>query len=94
MKPLLPRDLSLLAKMLGRLGSDQDGEVAAAGAAVTQFLRKRGLSWDEVLIPKAAAPPAPCPPTDAFGWRQRANSCLQRSELLSDLGDRIPQEHS
>lgn len=43
-------DRDRLAKLLGMLGSDHDGEVAAAGRAVSRMLRECGnLTWHEVL---------------------------------------------
>ena len=56
--PLTPDEASRLAKMLGRLGSDHDGEVLTAAAAVRRFLRERGLTWDDVLASQVAVPAA------------------------------------
>jgi hypothetical protein len=38
-----------LIGILGRLGSDADGERAAAGLLATQLLQRHGLSWGELL---------------------------------------------
>jgi hypothetical protein len=51
MGALTEQDAKLLAKILGRLGSDFDGERAAAAAIAWRFIRERKLSWDEVLAP-------------------------------------------
>ena len=54
---LPPTERRRLVGILGRLGSDHDGERAAAGLLATRLLRDRGLSWDEIL-PGPDAPPA------------------------------------
>ena len=46
-----------LVGILARLGSDFDGERAAAALLATRLLRDRGLSWDQ-LLPSLDAPPA------------------------------------
>lgn len=48
------RDLTLeertrLIGILGRLGSDFDGERAAAGLLASRLLRARGLTWEDLL---------------------------------------------
>ena len=53
---LAARDAELLAKILGRLGSDHDGERAAAGLLASQFIKARGLSWYDVIQPRAPQP--------------------------------------
>ena len=53
---LAARDAELLAKILGRLGSDHDGERAAAGLLASQFIKARGLSWYDVIQPHAPQP--------------------------------------
>jgi hypothetical protein len=52
MTPLPPTDWQLLVKLLGMLGSDHAGERDAAGLAVHRFIRKRGLTWQDVLQPE------------------------------------------
>lgn len=54
---LAPAEHRRLVGILGRLGSDHDGERAAAGLLATRLLRDRGLSWDQV-VPAPDAPPA------------------------------------
>src|SRR3954454_2454639 len=49
-------DRARLAKLLGVLGSDHDGEIAAAGRAADRLVRQAGLRWPEVILP-ALAPP-------------------------------------
>src|SRR5215471_5410073 len=48
---LKERDLELLVKFLGLLGSDQVGERAAAALKVHEWAVARGVSWREMLIP-------------------------------------------
>lgn len=67
-----------LIGILGRLGSDFDGERAAAGLLASKLIRDRGLTWDVVVI----SPPPPIPPPPAE-WRARAVWCRQWPELLS-----------
>lgn len=45
-----------LVGILGRLGSDHDGERAAAGLLASRLLNGKGLTWD-TLISTAEAPP-------------------------------------
>lgn len=42
-------DKERLLKLLGMLGSEHDGERAAAALKASQFLKKRNLSWSDVL---------------------------------------------
>jgi hypothetical protein len=72
-------DRARLAAILGRLGSDHDGERAAAGLLATRFMRDHGLTWPELL----AAPAPATPPPPATDWRRRAAWCAERAELLS-----------
>jgi hypothetical protein len=57
-----PIDRSLLAKILGRLGSDCDGEVLAAARKLVAMLDRSGQTWDEVVggsRPGPASGPSP-----------------------------------
>jgi len=38
-----------LAKILGRMGSDQDGEALSAARMATKLVREAGLTWDHLL---------------------------------------------
>jgi hypothetical protein len=84
MSALDSRDAELLAKILGGLGSDHDGEVAAAGAMATRFIRERGLSWPDVLKPRA---PKPRFPASATNWRWLAQEILVFHEEYGVLTD-------
>ena len=78
-----------LAKVLGMLGSDHDGEVAAAGRRAHQLLTGAGLTWPEVIAPAAPAPQDPYRPPRRR-WRRptcpsdSAALCLQWPEVLTD----------
>jgi hypothetical protein len=76
---LTPADRARLAAILGRLGSDFDGERAAAGLLASRFMRDHGLTWPAVL----AAPAPATPPPPATDWRRRATWCAEAVELLS-----------
>lgn len=67
-----------LAKLLGMLGSDHDGERAAAALAASRFVRARGVTWPQVLRPPAVEKPLP----ELGAWRQTAARCLERRDLL------------
>jgi hypothetical protein len=72
-------DRARLAAILGRLGSEHDGERAAAGLLATRFMRDHGLTWPDLL----AAPAPSTPPPPVTDWRRRAAWCAERAELLS-----------
>jgi hypothetical protein len=48
-------DRERLTKLLGMLGSDHDGEIAAAGRAADRLVRGAGLRWPDIVQP--ALPP-------------------------------------
>jgi hypothetical protein len=70
--PLPPDERERLSKLLALLDSPQAGERAAAIAAATRLLERRGMRWSEVL---AVAPPAVRRRHD---WRATIAKCLQR----------------
>lgn len=81
-------DAAKLARVLALLGSDQDGERAAAALAAHRLMHRLGLTWDDVLMAKPEAEPArPVPlPPDLLGavesrlrQAQRENEDLRRS---------------
>lgn len=47
--PLSATERTRLVAILSRLGSDFDGERAAAGLLAARLLRDRGLCWDDVV---------------------------------------------
>jgi hypothetical protein len=76
---LTESDLSRLIKLCGRLGSEHEGERAAAALKVSEFLKSRALGWGDVLVSQEPAlpevtvtvggydpgPPRPSPPPAA-----------------------------
>lgn len=62
MKALAKRDRDKLVAILGMLGSDFDGERAAAGLKATELLRARGLTWSDVVPARRGATPPPGQP--------------------------------
>lgn len=50
------KDLQVLAKLLGMLGSENPHERAAFGAKAHAWVSQRGLAWSELLIPPEDAP--------------------------------------
>jgi hypothetical protein len=77
-----------LVKVLGLLGSDHDGEVAAAGRRAHAMVKGAGLTWGEVIGPAALAKPEPS--CSQRRWREpgspsdRAALCLLWREVLTD----------
>jgi hypothetical protein len=69
---LAPAVAEKLAKVVGLLASDFDGERANAAAAATKLLRAHGMSWADLVTPGAA--PAPRRP---IGHRARALEALR-----------------
>jgi hypothetical protein len=59
--PLPPDVAAKLAKVLGMLGSDHDGEVAAAGRRANALIRNAGLTWAQVIAPRRRWRPADTP---------------------------------
>lgn len=51
-------DLTRLIRILGMLGSDHDGERAAAALAADKLVRGSGWSWSDLLAPARASPSA------------------------------------
>jgi hypothetical protein len=86
---LEPATADRLAKILGMLGSDHDGERAAAAAKADQLIRGLGLTWRDVIAP----PIAPNIPRIRPGragesdWQRMARFCHARQGQLS-LRDR------
>lgn len=62
---------SRLAAILGRLGSDFEGERDTAARMATRFVRERGLGWRDVLAPVTLLE-APRREADLNDWRATA----------------------
>lgn len=43
------KDIERLGKLMGLLGSNHDGERAAAALKATQFLETKGMRWSDVI---------------------------------------------
>ena len=63
-----------LAKLLGMLGSNSDGERANAARMVDQLVRGLGLTWSDIVMPHAVP---------ASDWQRMANYCLTLRDQLN-----------
>jgi hypothetical protein len=82
-----PHSAERLVKLLGMLGSNHDGERAAAALKANALVREHGLVWSDVI----STPHADRRPNDAraknqddqkVDWRTMRDFCAQRSHLL------------
>jgi hypothetical protein len=84
---LTPAFADKLVKVLGMLGSDHDGEIAAAGRRAHSMLKAMGLTWSDVIKP---ASPKSEQPQQQRRWRRptspsdTAALCLQWPEVLTE----------
>ncbi|MBI0537780.1 hypothetical protein D9599_19665 [Roseomonas sp. KE2513] len=75
-------DAAKLARVLALLGSEHDGERASAALAAHRLMHRLGLTWQDVLMPKATPEPhAPPPPPDLL---RAAESRLRQSQREND----------
>jgi hypothetical protein len=65
-----------LTKLLGMLGSEHDGERAAAGLKVDQLVRGLGLTWGDLIVPPDIVPLR-------NDWRRMAQYCNRRRGQLN-----------
>src|SRR5690349_5101123 len=72
-------DRERLAKLLGLLGSEHDGEVVAAARRADALVRGTGLTWRDVLI--SALPQLTAV---SFGVVDDIAFCLQRRHRLNE----------
>jgi hypothetical protein len=77
-RALDPAVAAKLVKILGRLGSDHDGERAAAALLAHRMVRGAGLDWDDILGVTDAD--EPLPPTD---HREKARWTIVRLHRLN-----------
>lgn len=70
-------DREKLARVLGMLGSDHDGEIAAAGRAAAALVRQAGLTWPDILQHQRPALLA-ARGDDAVAF------CLRHGDVLTD----------
>lgn len=82
-------DRARLAKLLGMLGSNFDGEVLNAARAANNLVRNSGATWESVIAPPTTppvahrptwTPPPPPPPT----WRESVQFCQQYAYMLTE----------
>lgn len=84
MRGLDPTVATRLAKIAGRLGSDFDGERAAAAAAATRILRDNNLTWSDLVLGGATARTNPAPASAATLPQEIARQILLgKRHLLS-----------
>jgi hypothetical protein len=78
-----------LRKLCGMLGSEHDGERAAAGLKADQLVRQLGLTWADVIAPPIAGdtPPICAWRAGESDWQRMARFCHVRQGQLS-LRDR------
>lgn len=77
---------SRLAKVCGLLGSDHDGERAAAAWQATKLLRNAGLTWSDVIGPALSAPqPSPsCAPPSSRPYAAKVAWALRYAAWLTE----------
>ena len=69
-------DRDKLVKVLGRLGSDFDGERAEAARVANEMVRRAGLTWPQLVNNSAPALSAP-------QWREAVEQCLAVPEAIT-----------
>jgi len=83
-QPHEPLDYTRLAKLLGMLGSDHDGEIAAAGRAASRLVRAAGLDWHEVLRERVKHVPVVVRPPRATSPGDKIEACLAHPAGLNE----------
>ncbi len=85
--PLSPAERTRLVGILGMLGSDHDGERAAAAALASRLVRDKGLTWDTLILgsvgQQGGSKPSGDPGTGP-GWRAALAFCQRHQRALSD----------
>ena len=72
-----PLDRSRLAKLLGLIGSEHDGEALTAARAADRLVRGAALTWFDIVTPQHST-------TASASDDEIIRSCLGSSELLND----------
>jgi hypothetical protein len=79
-----PQQVDRLAKLLGMLGSDRDGEVVNAGRAADRLVRSAGLTWFDVLpVQRQGARGRAADMDRDDDWRRLVSFCMDRAHQLS-----------
>ena len=76
---MTPAERRRLVGILDRLGSDHDGERAAAGLLASRLLQSAGLQWDQVIPADGSPRPSALPP---IGWRGELAFCERHRSFL------------
>ncbi len=74
-----PDQRNRLVGILGRLGSEFDGERAAAGLLATRLLKQIGVAWDEIIAAPAVAHEAATP----LNWRSEVSAASRSMDMLT-----------
>jgi hypothetical protein len=79
---LSPPDRERLAKLLGMLGSEHQGERDAAGLAAHRLVTASGLTWSSIVcIPQSE--PMHAHHADPLNWRATATRARQFEHLIN-----------
>jgi hypothetical protein len=90
--PLTTEFRQKLARLLGMIGSDHDGEALNAARLADKLVRAAGITWFDIVAVPALPPPPPEPvftgsddPLDLFGTAADAvNFVLDYTPLLTE----------
>lgn len=81
-------DATRLARLLGMLGSAHDGEVLNAARMADRFVRERGLTWSQLILPKPKAEPVRSSTASPDGWRALARW------IIANVGDELREKEA
>jgi hypothetical protein len=76
-----PLNRERLAKLLGMLGSEHDGEVITAARRADELVRRGGLTWRDVVAPNDAQPQLD---HVGFGVANEIRFCLLHRHRLTE----------
>jgi hypothetical protein len=77
---MIARDITILVKVLGMLGSNHVGERAAAALKADQLVKQLGLRWPDIIsVERTAITVA----ADEIDWREMIRVCHGGSDELS-----------
>jgi hypothetical protein len=78
MTALAKAERAKLAKVLGLLDSDREGEALAAARAAARLVKQHDTTWREVIEPPAIEKKLP----ELGVWRETVAQCLERPGSL------------